>query len=470
MRSSTRTARVGLALCAAGALSACVDLAPAYRRPDAPVAAAWPVAASASGAPTTASVAADASWSEIILDARLREVVALALANNRDLRVALLNVDNARAQYRVQDAARLPAVGLSAGFTRSGTEHAASNSASLGVGLSAFEIDLFGRLKNSSDAAFQAYLGTQEGAKTARITLVAAVADQWLALAADAQTQRLNERTLELDEKSLELNTRMHELGAIKGLPVAQAQAALEATRGTLAAGRAQLQQDRNALTLLAGRELPEDLLPMDAMPADAAALVDVPAGLPSSVLQQRPDVLSAEHSLQAAQLDIGVARAAFFPSISLTGSAGTASVNLAGLFKGSNGSWSFGPSVSLPLFDGGARQAQLDSARVQRDIALANYEKAIQAAFSEVADALAVRASLAERAAAQRAQVQASETALRYADALFRHGGSSYLEVLDAQRGLYSAQQSGIALALAEKQNRIALVKALGGGWRESK
>jgi len=298
---------------------------------------------------------------------------------------------------------------------------------------------------------------------------VAAVATQWLALGADAETQRLNERTLALDERSLGLNQRMHELGATRGLPVVQAQAAVEATRGTLAAGRTRLQQDRDALALLVGRELPEDLLPLQALPAESAVLVDVPAGLPSRVLQQRPDVLSAEHSLQAAQLNIGVARAAYFPAITLTGSAGTASVGLAGLFKGSNGSWSFGPSISLPIFDGGARDAQLDSVKVQRDIALATYEKAIQAAFGEVADALAVRATLADRFAAQRAQVQASETALHYAEALFRNGGSSYLEVLDAQRSFYSAQQAGITLALAEQQNRIGLYKALGGGWKES-
>jgi len=210
-------------------------------------------------------------------------------------------------------------------------------------------------------------------------------------------------------------------------------------------------------------------LLPLQALPTESAVLVDVPAGLPSHVLQRRPDVLSAEHSLQAAQLNVGVARAAYFPAITLTGSAGTASVGLGGLFKGSNGSWSFGPSISLPIFDGGARDARLDSAKVQRDIALATYEKAVQTAFGEVADVLAVRATLAERVAAQRAQVQASETALRYAEALFRNGGSSYLEVLDAQRSLYAAQQAGIALALAEQQNRVGLYKALGGGWKES-
>ena len=466
MGTISRAAFASAVLTASWTLSACVNLAPAYQRPDAPVAAAWPAAAPASAGARDAD---DIAWRDFVIDDRLRRVMEMALANSRDLRIAVLDVDNARARYRIQDATRLPGLDASAGLTRSGAHGVASNATSLGVALSGYEIDLFGRVRNTTDAALQSYLGTAEGLRATRITLVAAVATQWLALGADAETQRLNERTLALDERSLGLNQRMHELGATRGLPVVQAQAAVEATRGTLAAGRTRLQQDRDALALLVGREVPEDLLPLQALPAESAVLVDVPAGLPSRVLQQRPDVLSAEHSLQAAQLNIGVARAAYFPAITLTGSAGTASVGLAGLFKGSNGSWSFGPSISLPIFDGGARDAQLDSVKVQRDIALATYEKAIQAAFGEVADALAVRATLADRFAAQRAQVQASETALHYAEALFRNGGSSYLEVLDAQRSFYSAQQAGITLALAEQQNRIGLYKALGGGWKES-
>jgi len=463
----SRPLLAGAVLSSTLALCACVDLAPAYERPGAPVAATWPAASAP--APTGTPDAADIGWRDFIVDDRLRRVVELAIANNRDLRIALLNVENARAQYRVQDSARFPAIGGSAGFTRASTAGIAGNTANVSVALSGYEIDLFGRVKNTSDAALQSYLGTAEGARAARITLVASVATQWLALAADAETLRLDERTLVADSKSLDLNRRMHDLGAIKGLPVVQAQAAAEATRGAVAAGRAQVQQDRNALTLLVGREPPEDLLPLQALPDEATVLVDVPAGLPSRTLQQRPDVLSAEHSLQAAQLDIGVARAAYFPTITLTGSAGTASTGLSGLFKSGSGSWSFGPSVTLPILDGGALRAGVDSARAQRDIALATYDKTVQTAFSEVADALAVRATLAERLAAQQAQVRANETALRFAEALFRNGGSSYLEVLDAQRGLYGAQQSGIALALAEQDNRITLYKALGGGWKES-
>ena len=463
MRSFSRLSLAGTALSSALLLSACVDLAPPYQRPDAPVAAAWPVQA-----PAGAGAGAELAWRDFIADERLRRVIALALANNRDLRVAVLNVEQARAQYRIQDAASLPSVAGDASFTRSKAAGIVGNSVGVGVGLAGYEIDLFGHVKDANAAALQAWLATTEGARTARIALVAEVATQWLALAADAETQRLNERLLALDERSVDLNRRMHDLGAIKGLPVVQAQAAFEGTRGAVAAGRTQLLLDRNALRLLVGQDVPEDLLPVQSLPTRSAVLVDVPAGLPSSVLQQRPDVLGAEHALQQAQLEIGVARAAFFPTITLTGNAGTGSTDLKGLFKAGSGTWSFGPSISLPLFNGGALQAGLDSAKAGRDIALANYDKAVQAAFREVADALAVRATLAERIAAQQAQTRASEAALRDADALFRNGSVSYLEVLTAQRGLYASQQAEITLDITEQDNRIALYKALGGGWKE--
>lgn len=450
-------------------LSACVDLAPAYRRPDAPVASSWPASPAPASTQLPLRDAVDIGWRDFILDDRLRRVVDLALANNRDLRVAVLNVEQSRAQYRVQDASSEPNVTGAGNFTRSYAGGSAGNRTSLSVALSGYEIDLFGHVKNASAAALQAWLASTEGARSARISLVAEVATQWLALAADAETQRLNERLLALDDRSLDLNRRMHDLGAIKGLPVVQAQAAFEAARGAVAAGKSQLELDRNALRLLVGQDVPDDLLPMQALPVQSATLLDVPGGLPSRVLQQRPDVLAAEHSLQQAQLEIGVARAAFFPTITLTGGGGTSSAELSGLFRSGSATWNFGPAITVPIFNGGALQAGLDSARTGREIALANYDKALQAAFREVADALAVRGTLAERIAAQRAQTRASETALRDADALFRNGSVSYLEVLAAQRGLYASQQAEIALTLTEQDNRIALYKALGGGWKES-
>lgn len=467
MRSSRRPPLACALLLSTTALCACVDLAPPYQRPPAPVSDAWP--GRSEPGPGGAAAAADIGWAGVIRDDRLRQVIGLAVNANRDLRIAVLRVHDARAQYRIRDAASRPAVSVDAGVTRASTSGVANNTAHVELGLAAYEIDLFGRVKNTSGAALQNYLSTNEGARAARITVVAAVAAAWLTLGADSATQRLNVATLALDAQSLALNLRMHELGAIPALPVAQARSAWESARGAVAAGRATLQQDRDALTRLVGAEVPEPWLPLAAPAADAAALMDVPDGLPARVLQQRPDVLAAEHQLQAAQLEIGVARAAYFPTITLTASAGRASAGLAGLFKAGTGAWSVGPSISLPLLDGGALHAGLDSARTQRDIALASYEKALQAAFAEVADALAVRGTLAERLQAQAAQVQASESALRDADALYRHGASSYLPVLDAQRSLHAAQQADIALALLEQQNRIALYQALGGGWKES-
>ncbi len=451
-------------------LGACVDFAPPYQRPPAPVPAAWPASSAsfASHAPGGPEPS-DVGWSNFIRDDRLRRVVGLALANNRDLRVALLRVQDARAQARLQDAARLPSVAANGSLARASSAGVTQDTATVGLGLAAYEIDLFGRVKNASEAALQRYLATSEGARAARIALVAAVASTWLTLQADGQGQRLNEETLALADRSLALHQQMHALGAVPALPVAQAQADRASARGAVAAGRATLQQDRDALALLAGAEVPEAWLPPAAPPGDAATLVDVPSGLPARVLQQRPDVLAAEHELQAAQLEIGVARAAYFPTIALTADVGRASSRLAGLFKGGAGAWNVGPSISLPLFDGGALDAGLDAAKVERAIALAAYEKTLQAAFAEVADVLAVRETLVERLQAQAAQRQAGEAALRDAEALFHAGASSVLAVLDARRSLQAARQADVALRLAEQQNRVALYQALGGGWKAS-
>jgi outer membrane protein, multidrug efflux system len=466
MRMIFRLPCAGAALLATLLTSGCVDLAPGYQRPAAPIPASWPVATPAVG--TGASDPGDIGWRQFLLDERLQRVVELALANNRDLRIAALDVESARARFRVQDAAKVPGVAANAGVTRARASGHTASSDTLGVALTGYELDLFGRLKNLSAEALQNYLSTAEGARTARISLVSEVATAWVTLAADAEKTRLIERTVALESRSLDLTRRRHELGAIKGLPVVQAQANVESARGALAATRVQLLLDRQALTLLTGSEIPEGLLPVKAWPAQVAVLVDLPSGLPARVLLQRPDVLGAEHELRAAQFDIGVARAAFFPVVTLTGSAGTASAGLSSLFQGGMGSWGFGPTVSLPIFDGGAHQAGLDLSKAQREAALAGYEKTVQTAFREVADALGVRSTIAEQIAAQQAQTQAYETALRYAEALFLNGASSYLEVLDAQRSLFLSQQAEISLKLQEQDNRIALYKALGGGWKE--
>lgn len=440
-------------------LAGCANLAPPYARPDPAV----PHADQA--AQPVAGETAELGWRSFFSDPRLRAVVALALAHNRDLRVAALNVERARAQYRISDAARLPSVNLGAGASR--TDSGTSLSAS--VGLAGFELDLFGRVKNLGEAALQSYLATAESRRSVQISLVAETANAWLSLAADLERQRLAQQTLETRQRSYALTQRMHELGAITGLALAQAQSSVDSARVEVATYATLIAQDRNALELLLGAAAPAELLPRaDEAQGAVSALVELPAGVPASLLQRRPDVLAAEHALRASLADIGVARAERFPRISLTASAGSASRELSGLFKSGSGSWSFGPSLTLPIFDGGASRAQVQVAELNREIALAGYDKAVQTAFREVADALAQRATLAERLAAQRSLNEATERQLRLAEAQFRAGSTTRLEVLDAQRSLYASQQALIALRLTEQSNRITLYKVLGGGWND--
>jgi len=450
-----------LGLLTAGSLMAlvgCANLAPDYTRPEAAV----PHADLAAN-----SDAAALDWRDFFSNERLRDTVALALANNRDLRVAALNVDKARAAFQVTDAGRLPTVTASADATKTQS----SSSKNLQLALSSFEIDLFGRVKNLSESAQQSLFATAETRRSTQISLVAEVANSWLNLAADLERQRLAQQTLESRQRTLVLTRRQYALGAITGLELAQAQTAMESARVDAAAYPATVAQDRNALELLLGAALPQALQPTAAdAQATVSALVDLPAGVPSSVLLQRPDVLAAEHSLIASHADIGAARAALFPTISLTATAGRSSSALSDLFKGGNGVWSYGPSISLPIFDGGASRASLRSAEVSRKIALATYDKTVQVAFGEVADALAVRATLSERMAAQQALNVSTTRQLQLAQAKYQAGSSTMLDVLDAQRSLYSAQQSMITLLLAEQSNRITLYKVLGGGWKNDK
>jgi outer membrane protein, multidrug efflux system len=451
-----------LALACISILSGCANLAPNYARPDPAV----PMAGQAA-----AQDAAELDWRDFFSDARLRGVVALALQNNRDLRVAALNVEKARASFQVQDAERLPSINVTAGASRTHAGSLTSNTRSVQLALSSFELDFFGRVKNLSDSAWQDILASDETRRSVQISLVAEVANAWLSLAADLERQQLSQQTVQSRQLSLELTQRRHELGAVTGLVLAQAQTSLESARVDLVAYDAQIAQDRNALELLLGAALPDKLAPVagDAS-ATLTALVELPAGVPSSVLQRRPDVLSAEHSLIAAHADIGAARAAFFPSISLTAAAGSSSASLSNLFKSGSGVWSFGPSLSLPIFDGGANRASLRSAEISRDIALATYDKTVQTAFGEVADSLAVRATLGQRLAAQQALLASTTRQLRLAEVQYRVGSTTQLDLLDAQRTLYTAQQSLITLRLTEQSNRITLYKVLGGGWKNDK
>ncbi|WP_043238683.1 efflux transporter outer membrane subunit [Stutzerimonas azotifigens] len=448
------------------ALTGCVNLAPEYQRPEAPIRDQWPADVVASTAPADVLSALD----RFVLDSRLRQVLEQALANNRDLRVAALNVATARAQYRVQRAEQFPTVdGVASGSHSRAAVNSGSETASVehqySVALSlSYELDLFGRLRNLSDAALESYLALEETRRSTQISLVAEVATAWLTLAADQELLQLAKDTLASQQASYDLQQRSHALGNTSGLELAQAQTTVESARVDVAAYQSQVQLDLNALELLVGAPVDSALLPQ-ALEADSAELVALPGELPSSLLQQRPDVLAAEHTLKAANADIGAARAAFFPSINLTGSAGTTSSELAGLFKAGSGAWSFAPSISVPIFNNGANRASLAAARSEHDMQLATYEKTIQTAFSEVADALAVRSTIQARLAAQQALTDATERSYTLADALYRSGASSYLDALDAQRSLYAARQTLIDLRLTEQSNRITLYKALGGG-----
>jgi NodT family efflux transporter outer membrane factor (OMF) lipoprotein len=456
--------RATVAAAVALLVSAC-SLMPAYERPAAPVAADWPVPAAAEGpSPAIGSglAAAELPWADFLADARLRALVTLALQNNRDLRVAVLNVEQARAQYGIQRADRLPSVNL--GLTGSRLPSGSggiSSTYTAGLAVSAFELDLFGRVKSLSAAAFARYLASDEGRRAAQVSLVAAVANADLALRADDELLELTSRTLASREDGLRLTRVRFDAGVAAEGDLRSAESLVDAARANLYALQRQRSQDLNALVLLVGEPLPAGLPP--AAPLEAVHLADLPAGLPSEVLLRRPDVRQAEEQLIAANANIGAARAAFFPRITLTGSAGFASNALSSLFEHS--AWSFAPQLVQPLFDAGRNQAGLESARAGRAIAVAQYEKAIQVAFREVADALAGRATLSGQLAAQQAQARAEARRLELADMLYRGGAASQLDRLDAERSSLAARQAVIQLELARVQNAVLLYRVLGGG-----
>jgi outer membrane protein, multidrug efflux system len=447
-------------LAAALWLTGC-SFAPTYERPAAPVAAAWPSAVLADGAS-----AAEMDWREFVHDARLREAIGLALANNRDLRVATLNIEQVRAQYQIQRAARLPTVnGAVSGARQSSSDGDIRNAFTAGLAMSGWEIDFFGRIASLKEAALAQFLASEEARNAAQTSLVAGVSSTWLSLQTSDELLALTQRTLKTREDSLRLTQLRFKSGVVSALDLRQAESLLAAAQGTLAQQQRQRALDLNALTLLVGQPVPPSALPVASDPV--VALSDVMPGLPSDVLMRRADVRAAEQQLMAANANIGAARAAFFPRISLTASVGSASSELSGLFK--SGSWGFSlaPQALLPIFDAGRNQAGLEVAKAQRDIAVAQYEKSIQTAFREVADALAGRETLGEQWAAQQAQARAESERFRLADLRYRNGVASYLDVLDAQRSLFGIQQALSQTRLAQQQNRVALYKALGGGWK---
>jgi NodT family efflux transporter outer membrane factor (OMF) lipoprotein len=446
-------------LAAALALAGC-SMIPKYERPQPPVAASFPYP----GAPQGAE-AASLDWQQFFADARLRELIGRALANNRDLRVAILNIEQARAQYDIRRADQLPTIGAAASATRApNSAGKEATTLSVGLALSSWEIDFFGRIRSLSEAALAQYLGTEEGRKAAQITLVASVANTWLALAADEELLTLTRDTLATREESLRLTKLRFDNGAASELDFRQAESLAESARATLAQQQRQRALDVNALALLVGEPIAPEFQ-VGLTTADVK-LPDLPAGTPSEVLVRRPDVRQAEQQLIAANANIGAARAAFFPRISLSASAGTASSELSGLFAGGSFGYTVAPSLLAPIFDAGRNQAGLASAQASRSIAVAQYERAVQAAFRDVADALAGRATLGDQVQAQARVVEAEAVRYRLARLRYENGVASYLDLLDAQRSLFAAQQGLVQARLLRLQNQVQLYRSLGGGW----
>lgn len=470
------TLRNALTVAVMAALSGCVNLAPDYQRPDSPVSQNWPSGVSTPrGADARADrLAADIGWRDYFVDERLQRTIEAALANNRDLRVAALNVEMARAQYRIQRADQLPTINgvvqenaqRLPGDLR-GVSPSISRQYTVGLSISSYEVDFWSRVQNLKRQALEEYLASEEGRRSAQISLVAEVANAWLSLAADRELLQLAKNTSASQQQSYDLVRRRFSVGVASDLDVSQARSSVETAKLDVARYTAQVAEDENALRLLVGKELSPELLPAKGLPTQAV-LRGVPVGVDSDVLLQRPDILRAEHLLKGANANIGAARAAFFPSITLTANGGTSSDQLDRLFRSGSGLWGFAPQISIPIFDTGRNRATLDVAKLQRDINIAQYEKAIQSAFREVSDALAQRNTIGDRMMAQTALVETNGKSYRLSTARFKAGVDSYLNVLDSQRSLYGAQQGLIGTRLAQQANLVSLYKVLGGGWRE--
>ena len=452
-------------------LTGCVNLAPRYERPAAPVAGAFPTVEGtvSSGNAVANEAPANIAWQRFFTDPRLQQLISLALANNRDLRVSVLNIEQARAAYQIQRSAQLPTVSAVANenrVTTGGEGNAVTTTYQAGFAMSAFEIDLFGRVRNLSQAALSQFLATEEARKTVQISLIAQVANTYLTFLADEELLALVQQTLKTREESLRLTRLRFDNGVSSKLDLQQAVSLVETARTTLAQAQRQRAQDLNLLTLLVGQPIPDNL------PAGATLattnLPDLPAGLPSDLLASRPDIRAAEQQLIAANANIGAARANYFPRISLTATAGSVSNELSGLFKSGTYGWTFAPQAVLPLFDFGARRAGVESATAGRDIAVAQYERSIQTAFREVADALAGQATYSEQLRAQQAVAAAETDRFNLSDLRYRSGTASYLDLLDAQRSLFTAQQQAIQANLLRLQNQVTLYRVLGGGWSE--
>jgi multidrug efflux system outer membrane protein len=465
-------------------LAGCATMAPKYERPTSPIPAAFPTGDAYPAAESPAQPVAELGWQAFFTDPKLRAVITEALAENRDLRVAIINIQEARQQYKVQGAAELPTLN---GSTSATYEHTPTDVAlgSIGsafkgfavpkggvnfqeyaasVGISDYELDLWGRVRSLTKQALEQYLSTVEARRETQITLVSEVASDYLTYAADIQRLKVAKDTLASNQKTYDLTVAKFNAGVSSEVDVRQAETSLEQARSSVSVYTTQAAQDVNALTLVVGAAVDPTLLPTgqdDSLPT----LADIPAGLSSAVLLSRPDVLEAEHTLKGYNANIGAARAAFFPTVSLTASGGGSSINLTHLFNANNGAWSFQPNVTLPIFDSGANLAKLRYAKEEKAVAVAQYEKAIQTAFREVADALAQRGTIDAQLQSQERLVRAATGSLNLSTARYRSGTDPFLNTLTAQLTLDSAQQSLISARLTRATNLVALYRTLGGG-----
>lgn len=457
-----------LAAALLAALSGC-SLIPNYQQPASPVAAQWDTV------DTQHSAVVLPGWREFFQDQQLQSLIETALHNNRDMRIAALNVDAFRAQYRIQRSARFPSVDAGGGANRqripgnmnpAGNDSTINSQYSADLGITAWELDLFGRLGSLRDQALETYFASEQAQRSTQLSLIASVATAWLSLQADQEALQLVRDTLATYEDSLRLVERSYDAGVASLLEVQQARTSTSSARVSLAQFERQSAQSRNALNLLLGGEPDIDI--STPVPLKHFKFAELPVGLPADLLQRRPDILQAEYELKAANANIGAARAAFFPSISLTATAGSLSPDLSGLFDSGSGSWLFKPSINLPIFNAGRLRANLDYSEIQKDIRVASYEKAIQTAFQEVADGLSNRMTYKQQLIAHDELVQSGEEYYTLADRRFIEGIDNQLTRLDAQRLLFDAQQQRISTHFAQLASEINLYKALGGGYTE--
>ncbi len=453
------------------ALLAGCSMSPKYERPEPPVSDSWSAATPQTNGTNIAT--ADIPWREFFDDPRLQDLIQIALENNRDLRIAALRVEQSRAQYRIQRAALYQAAEGNASYTRQKFSGAATtfgggsilSTYSVDVG-AAYELDLFGRVRSLKREALEQYFASDEARKSVEIALVSQVAAEYLTQARLREAKAIANRTLQAVQKSYDLIKRRFEVGAASELDLRTAEGQVQAVRVSSANFLQLLVESENELVMLVGQPLPPDLPPGKDF-NQQQLLTDLPPGLPSDLLERRPDILAAEHTLKAANADIGAARAAFFPRILLTGSAGTASAKLSDLFTGPSETWNLSPQITVPIFDLGSTRGKLAVSKVQKEIEIANYEKTIQNAFREVADALALRSILDERLKAQELLLNAQQKRFDLTTARYRQGVDNYLDVLLAQQDLYSAEQNLLQFQIARLLNAVALYRSLGGGWK---